>query len=115
VLTFVSFGVSRFVHGPAEITIALGISVVKTLIVLFIFMHLVEQRFANQLIVILTFLFIVLLISLVAADPITRKTFPQRPDPAARPPKHKRVPPGAALAVVSEDAPGTTKRMQRLP
>jgi cytochrome c oxidase subunit IV len=85
VLTFVSFGISRFAHGAAEIGIAMLISVAKTLIVLFIFMHLIEQRFANRLIVILTFLFIVLLVSLVGADPVTRKTFAPRPDPAARP------------------------------
>ncbi|MRG92182.1 cytochrome C oxidase subunit IV family protein [Polyangium spumosum] len=85
VLTFLSFGISRVGLGEAELVIALGISVVKTFVVLFIFMHLVEQRFANRLIVILTFLFIVLLVTLTVADPMTRKTFPMRPDPAARP------------------------------
>jgi cytochrome c oxidase subunit 4 len=86
VLTFVSFGASRLGYGGGtELMIALTISVVKTLIVLFIFMHLIEQRFANRLIVIVTFLFIVLLVTLTAADPLTRKTFPQRPDPAAWP------------------------------
>lgn len=85
-LTFLSFGASRLgLSGSAELAVALTISVVKTLIVLFIFMHLVEQRFANRLIVIVTFLFIVLLVSLMAADPLTRKTFPRTPDPAARP------------------------------
>ncbi|TKD09497.1 cytochrome C oxidase subunit IV family protein [Polyangium fumosum] len=85
VLTFLSFGTSRLGLGEAELVIALAISVVKTLVVLFIFMHLVEQRFANRLIVILTFLFIVLLVTLTVADPLTRKTFPPRPDPAASP------------------------------
>jgi cytochrome c oxidase subunit IV len=86
VLTFLSFGVSRLGFGAtAELAAALTISVVKTLIVLFIFMHLIEQRFANRLIVIVTFLFIVLLVSLMAADPLTRKTFPRTPDPSARP------------------------------
>ncbi len=86
VLTFLSFGASRLgLSGAAELTVALTISVVKTLIVLFIFMHLIEQRFANRLIVIVTFLFIVLLVSLMAADPLTRKTFPRTPDPSARP------------------------------
>ncbi|MDI1480966.1 cytochrome C oxidase subunit IV family protein [Polyangium sp. y55x31] len=85
VLTFLSFGTSRLGLGEVELLIALSISVAKTLIVLFIFMHLVEQRFANRLIVILTFLFIALLVSLTVADPLTRKTFPPRPDPAAHP------------------------------
>ena len=85
VLTFLSFGISRLGLGEAELLIALGISVVKTFVVLFIFMHLVEQRFANRLIVILTFLFIALIVSLTVADPLTRKTFPMRPDPAANP------------------------------
>ena len=85
-LTFLSFGASRLgLSGTAELAVALTISVVKTLIVLFIFMHLIEQRFANRLIVIVTFLFIVLLVALMAADPLTRKTFPRTPDPSARP------------------------------
>ncbi|MDI3287985.1 cytochrome C oxidase subunit IV family protein [Polyangium sp. 15x6] len=85
VLTFLSFGISLLGLGEAELFIALSISVVKTFVVLFIFMHLVEQRFANRLIVILTFLFIALLVALTVADPLTRKTFPPRPDPAANP------------------------------
>jgi cytochrome c oxidase subunit IV len=85
-LTFLSFGASRLgLSGGAELFVALTISMVKTVIVLFIFMHLVEQRFANRLIVIVTFLFIVLMVSLTAADPLTRKTFPRTPDPSARP------------------------------
>lgn len=85
-LTFVSFGASKLgLSGSLELTVALSISVVKTLLVLFIFMHLIEQRFANRLIVIVTFSFIVLLVLLMAADPLTRKTFPKTPDPSARP------------------------------
>jgi len=85
-LTFLSFAASRLgLGGGAELAVALTISMAKTLIVLFIFMHLVEQRFANRLIVIVTFLFIVLLVTLMAADPFTRKTFPRTPDPSARP------------------------------
>ena len=85
-LTFFSFGASRVGLGAgAELAVALTISATKTIIVLFIFMHLVEQRFANRLIVIVTFLFIVLLVTLMAADPITRKTFPRAPDPSTRP------------------------------
>jgi cytochrome c oxidase subunit 4 len=83
--TFVSFGISRLGLGGWEVGIALGISVVKSLIVLFVFMHLVEQRFANRLIVILTFVFIVLAVALTTSDPMTRRTFPPRPDPAAHP------------------------------
>ncbi|MBK9258984.1 MAG: cytochrome C oxidase subunit IV family protein [Polyangiaceae bacterium] len=86
VLTFISFGISRVgLTGGAELAAALTISIVKTFIVLFIFMHLIEQRFANRLIVIVTFLFIVLLVTLTAADPMTRKTYPKTPDPSARP------------------------------
>lgn len=86
ILTFLSFGASKVgLSGALELGVALSISIVKTLLVLFIFMHLVEQRFANRLIVIVTFLFIVLLVSLMAADPLTRKTFPKTPDPSARP------------------------------
>jgi caa(3)-type oxidase subunit IV len=84
-LTFVSFGTSLLKLGRWELVIALSISVVKSLIVLFIFMHLIEQRFVNRMIVIVTFLLIVLGVSLTAADPLTRKTYPPRPDPAAHP------------------------------
>lgn len=85
-LTFLSFGASKMgLSGSVEIGVALVISVVKTLFVLFVFMHLLEQRFANRLIVIVTFLFTVLLVLLMAADPLTRKTFPKTPDPTARP------------------------------
>jgi cytochrome c oxidase subunit IV len=88
ILTFLSFGASRLgLSGGAELGVALTISVVKTFIVLFIFMHLIEQRFANRLIVIVTFLFIVLMVALTAADPLTRTTFPRTPDPSAKPPE----------------------------
>lgn len=86
ILTALSFGASKLgLGGVAELAVALSISVVKTILVLLIFMHLAEQRFANRLIVIVTFLFMVLLVTLTAADPLTRKTYPRTPDPSARP------------------------------
>ncbi len=86
VLTTLSFGASKMgLSGGVEIAVALSISVVKTLLVLSIFMHLAEQRFASRLIVLVTFLFIVLLVLLMAADPLTRKTYPRTPDSTARP------------------------------
>lgn len=88
VLTALSFGVSRLgLSGAMELAAAMAISVTKTVFVLFIFMHLLEQRFANRLIVIVTALFIVLLVTLSVADPLTRKTYPRLPDPSARPPE----------------------------
>jgi cytochrome c oxidase subunit 4 len=84
-LTAISFGTSLAGLGQWELMIALTISVAKSVIVLFIFMHLIEQRFANRMIVTITFLFIVLLVSLVAADPLTRHTYPVRPDQMAHP------------------------------
>jgi caa(3)-type oxidase subunit IV len=86
VLTALSFGASKIApSGGLELVVALSISMIKTFLVLSIFMHLAEQRFASRLIVTVTFLFIGLLVTLTAADPLTRKTYPRTPDVAARP------------------------------
>ncbi len=70
-------------HWPVWGTIvALGIAVVKALLVLFFFMHLVEQRFTNRVTVLVSVLFVSLLVGLTAADVATRHTFAARTEPA---------------------------------
>ncbi|XYH98254.1 cytochrome C oxidase subunit IV family protein [Sorangium sp. So ce1128] len=82
-LTLVSYLASLAHLGGADIVVALLIAAVKTVLVLLFFMHLIEQRFANGLGMLIAMLFIVLLISLMVGDVMTRHTFPRAPVPAA--------------------------------
>jgi cytochrome c oxidase subunit 4 len=50
-----------------------------TLVALF-FMHLIEQRFVNRMVLLISVLFIALLVTLVVADVATRHTFPMGPE-----------------------------------
>jgi cytochrome c oxidase subunit IV len=69
-------------HWPVwGLVIALGIAVVKALLVLFLFMHLVEQRFSNRVTVLAGVMFVALLVGLTAADVATRHTFAARTRP----------------------------------
>jgi cytochrome c oxidase subunit 4 len=70
-------------HWPVWGTVvALVIAVVKALLVVFFFMHLVEQRFSNRLAVLVSILFVTLLVGLTSADVATRHTFAQRTEPS---------------------------------
>lgn len=72
VLTVTTFLLSRLHLGAWEMVVALGIAVAKATLVILFFMHLLEQRFANRLVVGVSVGFIVLIVSLVVADVATR-------------------------------------------
>src|SRR5258706_2018888 len=80
-LTTLSFAASRLDLGRADVVVALVIACAKTTLVMLFFMHLVEQRFANRLIPIISILLLVILTGLVAADVASRHTFPKAPAP----------------------------------
>ena len=82
VLATVSLLVS-FLHWPVWGTVvALAIAAIKAVLVLFFFMHLVEQRFSNRLAVLVSVLFVGLLVGLISADVATRHTIAARTEPA---------------------------------
>ena len=86
VLATISLLIS-FVHWPAgDLVISLVIASAKAVLVLWFFMHLYEQRFANRFVVLVSFAFVGLLISLVALDVASRETFPPAPRPTASEP-----------------------------
>lgn len=80
-LTALSFGASRIDLGRWDIVVALAIAACKTTLVMLFFMHLLEQRFANRLVPIVSLVFVLLLTSLVAVDVASRHTFPKAPAP----------------------------------
>jgi len=76
--------------------IALLIAAAKSTLVLLFFMHLVEQRFINGFVILVALGLIGLLLSLVAADILTRHTFPPTPlqEILPGPPRSSPPPPG---------------------
>jgi cytochrome c oxidase subunit 4 len=74
----------------ADLAISLVIATCKALLVLWLFMHLAEQRFANRLVVLVSVIFVVLLVALPALDVATRHTFPARPFPPAGDRQYRR-------------------------
>jgi len=78
-LTGASFLVSLGEPGSADYFVALGIAAVKSTLVVLFFMHLIEQRGANRVVVVVCALFVVLLTSLAALDVASRHTFPAAP------------------------------------
>jgi cytochrome c oxidase subunit 4 len=83
ILAALTFLLSRAHLGSLDIAIALVIAVIKTVLVVLFFMELIEHRFVNSMVLIVTAGFVVLLISLTVADVVTRHTFPKGPLPAA--------------------------------
>ncbi len=81
-LTLTSFG-STFIPnlGNGEMVIALGIACAKTTIVLLFFMHLIEQQFANKMVMIMSMLLVLVVILITTADVVSRHTFPMAPQP----------------------------------
>ncbi len=80
-LTALSFGFSLAHLGNVDIAIALGIAVVKTLLVVLVFMQLGEERFSVVMWPMVAVFFFVLLGSLLVTDVVTRHTFPEAPAP----------------------------------
>jgi cytochrome c oxidase subunit 4 len=98
-LTFLTFGVSFLPTGAWELPIALSIAVVKSVLVLLLFMHMLEQRFVSAFVLIVAVSLVVLLVLLVGADIATRHTFPRAPLHEVPPPTpnlHPPPPGGAA-------------------
>lgn len=82
-LASLSLGLS-YVHWPfGEVVVALVIATLKAFLVVWFFMHLVEQRFANRLVLLVSVFFVLLLVTLTATDVATRHTFPKRLRPTA--------------------------------
>jgi caa(3)-type oxidase subunit IV len=69
------------VHWQGGLAVSLAIAMLKAILVLWIFMHLAEQRFSSGLVMLIAALFISLLAGLATADVATRHTFPARPRP----------------------------------
>jgi cytochrome c oxidase subunit 4 len=78
-LTGLSFLLSRARLGSLEIVVALGIAVVKSSLVVLIFMHWLAERSTPRLVVFVVAFYIFLLASLATADVATRKSFPKTP------------------------------------
>lgn len=68
VLTAVSFLAEHLPLGAAHTSVALGIAMVKTVLVLTIFMHLLEEKFSTRVVAVLNFAFVVILCLGIAAD-----------------------------------------------
>src|SRR2546430_857056 len=60
--------------GTWALPLALTIAIAKSTLVILFFMHLYEQRGANRLVILTSFLFVALIISLTVADVATRFT-----------------------------------------
>jgi cytochrome c oxidase subunit IV len=84
-LTLLSFLFSLVDLGGAEMPLALLIAAVKSSLVGLFFMHLLEERLRTAIVPIVTTGFIVLLVSLVVTDVLTRHTFPKAPVQAVWP------------------------------
>ena len=79
-LAFLSFALSGHL-GRFDVAFALGIAVVKSVLVVLFFMELIEQRFINVMVCLVSAGFVALLLSLMVADILTRHTFPRGPLP----------------------------------
>jgi len=84
-LTLLSFLFSLVSLGGAEMALALLIAAVKSSLVGLFFMHLKEERLRTAIVPIVTTGLIVLLVSLVVTDVLTRHTFPKTPVQAGWP------------------------------
>jgi cytochrome c oxidase subunit 4 len=82
-LATLSFLLSFLRWKTGDLVISLVIATAKALLVLFFFMHLVEQRFANRVVVLVSVMLMALLLALTAADVATRDTAQVRPLPSA--------------------------------
>ena len=74
-----SFFLSFLDLGVMTVPVAMLISLIKALLVAIFFMELIEQRFVNRFVLIGAAAFVVLLISLMVADVLTRGTPPLLP------------------------------------
>ncbi|MGK3984305.1 cytochrome C oxidase subunit IV family protein [Sorangium sp. So ce136] len=84
-LTLASYLLSLAHLGGADVVAALLIATAKTALVLLFFMHLIEQRFANALPMIVSALLLGLLLTLMISDVMSRETISRGPIPTAPP------------------------------
>ena len=83
VLATASLIVGTNMRGAGAVAISLAIACVKTWLVLWFFMDMVEQPFRSRLAVAVAVLLVVLLVSLSSADVATRTVMPRGPAPAS--------------------------------
>jgi cytochrome c oxidase subunit 4 len=81
VLATISLLVGTALRGAGAVVISLAIAVIKTGIVLWFFMDLVEQPFRSRLAIAVAALLVILLVSLSSADVATRLVMPRGPSP----------------------------------
>ena len=79
VLALGSYLASAAHLGVWDIVVALVIALLKTGVVLWVFMELNQHRFINQLVVLFSVGLAALLLALMVADVLTRRTFPRAP------------------------------------
>lgn len=82
VLATASLIVGTTLHGAGAVAISLAIAVVKTWLVLWFFMDLVEQPFRSRLAIAVAALLVILLVALSSTDVATRTVMPRGPSPA---------------------------------
>ena len=75
----ISFALSYVDLGVMTVPVAMLISLAKALLVAIFFMELIDQRFVNRFVLVGAAAFVVLLISLMVADVLTRGTPPMLP------------------------------------
>lgn len=80
ILATMSLGYS-LLHLRGGLVVSLVVASVKAMAVLWIFMHLREQRISSALAMLLAVLWIALLGGIMVTDVVTRRTFPERPRP----------------------------------
>jgi cytochrome c oxidase subunit 4 len=73
VLAAVSLLLSILHLGAVDLVLSLVIAMAKALLVLWFFMHLREQRAANRLVVLVSFVLLVILVVLTALDVASRR------------------------------------------
>lgn len=86
-LTLVSYLISLAHLGVFDTVAALLIATVKTVLVLLFFMHLIEQRFANALPMIVAVMLLVMLLILIGLDVMSRITHSRGNVPTVQPPE----------------------------
>jgi caa(3)-type oxidase subunit IV len=72
VLTVTTYLTGRMHLGTWALPLALIIAVTKSLLVILFFMHLWDQKGANRLVIVTSFVFVVLIIALTVGDVATR-------------------------------------------
>lgn len=70
--TILTYWTGRMHLGTWALPLALTIAVTKSTLVVLFFMHLYEQKGANRLVILTSFLFVALIITLTVADVATR-------------------------------------------